>query len=365
MGLNDKLKSHLAPDLAAAQAEKLQQAQQARTPAMVQHEYDRARRALLADFASTPATACQPCIANAKAARRKARLELVNRALVACPGHGASARRLRADMDEVENMRCAQHVYLANDPNAPPELRQQMPPGFLKPTPDELSAMSLTEKMLNPPGSNFRAAVCKKDPTVWGDNPKPPFVVAFRGSTPKLEDWQNNFAQDANQESSYYERAVRIGNRLARHGVDVHFVGHSMGGGLASAAQGGSGLTASTYNASGLHPETVARYSQDASHMAAEAAKIKALRVEGEVLTQTQESGALSLLANQAVGIKHPLQAATTATDLARLKSQGKVAGNTDLSTHLHGMDEVIAAMEQRKSADEAALKSCLAGGKP
>lgn len=365
MGLNDTIKSYLAPDLAAAQAEKLQQAQQAKTPAMIQHEYDRARRALLADFASTPATACQSCIANAKAARRKERMELVNRAIVTCPGHGASARRLRADMDEVENMRCAQHVYLANDPNAPPELRQQMPPGFLKPTPDELSAMGLNEKMLNPPGSNFRAAVYKKDPAVWGDNPKPPFVVAFRGSTPELEDWQNNFAQDANQESSYYQRAVRIGNRLARHGVKIHFVGHSMGGGLASAAQGGSGLTASTYNAAGLHPRTVARYSQDAAHRAAEAAKINALRVEGEVLTQTQESGGLSLLANEAVGIKRKLQPATTATELAQLKSQGKVAKDTKLATHLHGMDEVITAMEQQKSADEAALKSCLAAGKP
>ena len=99
--------------------------------------------------------------------------------------------------------------------------------------------------------------------------------------------------------------------------------------------------------------------------MAAEAGKINALYVEGEVLTQTQESGGLSLFANQAVGIKRQLQAATTATELAQLKSQGKVAKDTKLATHLHGMDEVIAAMEQQKSADEAALKSCLAGGKP
>lgn len=365
MGLNDTLKSYLVPDLAAAQAKKLQQAQQAKTPAMIQHEYDRARRTLLANFASTPATACQRCIANAKAARRQERMELVNRAIVTCPEHGASARRLRADMDEVENMRCAHHVYLANDPNAPPELRQQMPPGFLQPTPDELSAMGLNEKMLNPPDSNFRAAVFKKDPAVWGDNPQPPFVVAFRGSTPKLEDWQNNFAQDANQESTYYRQAVEIGNALAKAGVSAHIVGHSLGGGLASAAQGGSGLTASTYNAAGLHPKTVARYSQDVAHQAAEAGKINALRIEGDVLTQTQENSALSLLANDAVGIKRKLQAATTAADLSRLKSQGKVARDTDLATHRHGMDEVIAAMERQKSADEAALKSCLAGGKP
>jgi hypothetical protein len=68
----------------------------------------------------------------------------------------------------------------------------------------------------------------------------------------------------------YYHNAVQIGNTLAMNNCSAHIVGHSLGGGLASAAQGGSGLTASTYNAAGLHPETVARYSEDAQHMAAE-----------------------------------------------------------------------------------------------
>lgn len=45
-----------------------------------------------------------------------------------------------------------------------------------------------------------------------------------------------------------------------------------------------------TYNAAGLHPNTVARYSEDRNHMQAEAAKIAAFRIDGEVLTKTQES---------------------------------------------------------------------------
>jgi hypothetical protein len=173
-------------------------------------------------------------------------------------------------MDEVENMRCAKHVYLANDPNAPEDLRSNPPPGFTSATPKQLKAMGLDEEMLNPDGSNFKAAVYVKDPAVWGANPKPEAVVAFRGSTPAEEDWQNNFAQDANKESKYYHNAVQIGNTLAMNNCSAHIVGHSLGGGLASAAQGGSGLTASTYNAAGLHPETVAPYSEDAQHMAAE-----------------------------------------------------------------------------------------------
>src|SRR5690242_10938473 len=49
-----------------------------------------------------------------------------------------------------------------------------------------------------------------------------------------------------------------------------------------SAAQGGSGLSASTYNAAGLHPNTVQRYSQDPLHRSAEPEKITAIRLDGE-----------------------------------------------------------------------------------
>jgi hypothetical protein len=267
-------------------------------------------------------------------------------------------------MDEVENMRCAKHVYLANDPNAPEDLRSNPPPGFTSATPKQLKAMGLDEEMLNPDGSNFKAAVYVKDPAVWGANPKPEAVVAFRGSTPAEEDWQNNFAQDANKESKYYHNAVQIGNTLAMNNCSAHIVGHSLGGGLASAAQGGSGLTASTYNAAGLHPETVARYSEDAQHMAAEPDKITAIRVKGEVLTKTQESligsGGLSLLANDAVGIKHDLPPSHDEAYLGNLKKDKKVNDKDSYDTYLHGMDEVIDSTEKQKKADEVTLKACI-----
>ncbi len=260
-------------------------------------------------------------------------------------------------------MRCAKHVYLANDPNAPPELRDNPPPGFMKPTPEQLKTMGLDEEMLSPRISNFRAAIYIKDPAVWGPNPKPSSVLALRGSTPADEDWQNNFNQDANKEAGYYRNAVRIGNSLAIRNADVHIVGHSLGGGLATAAQGGSGLTASTYNAAGLHPATVARYSQDATHMAAEAKKITAIRVKGEVLTKTQEnfwgSNGLSLLANDAVGIKRDITPSHDEAYWEKLKAE-KTAGPTETyDTYLHGMDEVIDSTEKIKASDEMALKNC------
>jgi hypothetical protein len=365
MGLLDYVKSTLADRLANSKAKEMQAGAAAKTDAMHAQDYAAARTSMLGDFANTPIAGCPQCMANAKAKRRADRLQLVNTSMLTCPKHAAEAQRLRADMDEVENMRCAKQVYIDNDPNAPEDLKTGAPLGFTKATPDQLAGMGLDEDMLTPPNSEFKAAVYMKDPEVWGDDMEPPAIVAFRGSTPATEDWVNNFHQDANMDSSYYKRAVQIGNSLAKSGADAGLVGHSLGGGLASAAQGGSGLLASTYNAAGLNSSTVAKYSTDLSHMAADPSSITAIRVEGEILTKTQESlfgsKGLSLLASSAVGTKRDIAPVHDPAYLDALKADGKAAPGDDYSTYLHGMDEVIGSMEKEKSSDEATLKDCAA----
>ena len=228
MGILDSIKGTLAHRLAKLKSKELQEAEARKTNAMRQHEYAVARKSILGEFSSQPLSTTQKCQVNNKAARRKERLDLVSRVVVACPKHAPEAARLRQDMDEVENMRCAKHVYLANDPNAPADLRDNPPPGFLKPTQEQLKALRIDDEMLTPDGSNFRAAIYMKDPAVWGPDPQPCAVVAFRGSTPAEEDWYNNFDQDANKEAPYYRTAVQIGNRLAASGANVHIVGHSL-----------------------------------------------------------------------------------------------------------------------------------------
>jgi hypothetical protein len=365
MGLRDYIKGKLADKLADSKAKEMQAGAAAKTDAMRQQDYDAARQSMLGDFSGEPISACQPCMCNAKAERRKARLALVQSSMLNCPEHAAEAQRLRADMNEVEYMRCAKQVYIDNDPGAPADLKTGAPLGFTKATPDQLADMGLDQDKLTPEGSQFRAAVYMKDPEVWGDDMDPPTVVAFRGSTPATEDWKNNFAQDANKNAPYYDRAVDIGNQLASSDTDARLVGHSLGGGLASAAQGGSGLEASTYNSAGLNSSTVANYSKDAAHMAADPAKITAIRVEGEVLTKTQESllgsKGLSLMANSSVGTKRDIAPVHDKAYLDALKADGKAAAGDDYSTYLHGMDEVIGSMEKEKSADEATLKACAA----
>ena len=366
MGLRDYIKGKLADKLAESKAKEMQAGAAAKTDAMRQQDYAAARQSMLGDFSGEPISSCQPCMCNAKAQRRKDRLALVQSSMLDCPEHTAEAQRLRADMNEVESMRCAKQVYIDTDPNAPDDLKTGAPLGFTKATPEQLAGMGLSQNMLTPETSQFRAGVYMKDPEVWGDDMDPPAIVAFRGSTPATEDWQNNFAQDADKDAPYYQRAVQIGNKLAASDADVLIVGHSLGGGLASAAQGASGLDAATYNSAGLNSSTVARYSQDADHMAADPAKITAIRVEGEVLTRTQESlfgsKGLSLMANSAVGTKRDIAPVHDPAYLDALKAQGKAAAGDDYSTYLHGMDEVIGSMEKEKAADEATLQACAAG---
>ena len=316
-------------------------------PGLLEAEFQKARESIGGKECSTaPAgTIITRCTPNAKAARRAERLDLVARGVHGCSDHAETAARLRRDMDEVEHARLAKHVYLKYDENTPEDLKAP-PPGFLDASPEDLVTLGLTQGDLTPDGTSFRAAVYKKDPAVWGENAKPEFEVAFRGSTTAKEDWENNMAQNANQESSYYQRAVIIGNAISRRGLsdNVNFVGHSLGGGMSLAAQGSSGATATTFNSASLNPRTVTRYLFLPSRQQSEPDKILAYQVKGEVLSTTQETGLTSLFTRPALGKRFVVPPSSEALP-------------TD---DRHGIDEVIKAIEAQKSADEAALKNCL-----
>ncbi len=77
----------------------------------------------------------------------------------------------------------------------------------------------------------------------------------------------------------------RNGRRKRNNRRNAYIAGHSLGGGLASAASIVSGFHAYTFNAAGLHPDTVG-----GMNLANAASLIDAYKVDYDILTWVQES---------------------------------------------------------------------------
>ncbi len=192
----------------------------------------------------------------------------------------------------------SEHAY---DPSAP------VPPGYtyLDPTTEagkkQLAQIGIQPSALSPPNSDFRAQVF-----ATGSADAPHYVVAFRGSVTG-EDWENNLEQGSGfVSSSYYKRAMQIAQRVNQFtNGNVEFTGHSLVGGLASAAAASTDLPATTFNAAGLNPVTV-EGSLNASFAQA-TSKITAYHVAGEVLNAIQSHPITALGSVPGVG---PLLAA-------------------------------------------------------
>jgi hypothetical protein len=77
-------------------------------------------------------------------------------------------------------------------------------------------------------------------------------VLAFAGTNEAI-DWENNFSQGFGLGAAQYDQAIAWAQTLNAD----HFVGHSLGGGLAAAAAIMTSGTATTFNAAAVHPNTV------------------------------------------------------------------------------------------------------------
>ena len=100
-------------------------------------------------------------------------------------------------------------------------------------------------------------------------------------------DWENNFQQLLSGNSEQYRQSVANANifassNLAGSGKDFTFVGHSLGGGLASANALATGLPAITFNAAALSTETKMNLNLNRQ------ANITAYIVRGEIVDYLQ-----------------------------------------------------------------------------
>lgn len=233
------------------------------------------------------------------------------------------------------------------------------PDGWNRISDDEalLKEIGLKKSDFENEGSGFYSALYKSE-----ENGE--FVLAFRG-TQDIKDWRNNYQQGVGGESAQYKAAVVLVNKLnVKLDADYTITGHSLGGGLASVAALAARHKAVTFNAAGIHPKTIERY--DRSHANEQ---IKALRIDGELLTGVQESGisdivgfALTpikwakdlvtlidtgkgdftpILAFGAIGSKFTLPAVDLqGVTMARIKSF-----NPMISLDLHGMNYVVRSL--------------------
>jgi hypothetical protein len=161
------------------------------------------------------------------------------------------------------------------------------PPGFREATASDLNALKLSPSDLTSDKSTFAARVY-----VSGTGADAKYVVAFRG-TQGNSDWITNARQAFGQSSDHYDKAMNIGDKIARSGNEnVTLTGHSLGGGLASAAAVASGQDAITFNAAGLSDATIRNANQIRTDAGvANAGKVDAYFIRGEVLSGLQDGG--------------------------------------------------------------------------
>ncbi|SIN89058.1 PAAR motif-containing protein [Vannielia litorea] len=134
-----------------------------------------------------------------------------------------------------------------------------LPANTRRATQADLEALGLhdgTNDLTAMPDSDFNADVFVHTNPVTGEET---YTVAFEGTTPDSGgDWGANVGQGVGMETEYYRRANEIGRTAsASQPGKVRYTGHSLGGGMASAAATASGDPAYTFNAAGLHENTM------------------------------------------------------------------------------------------------------------
>lgn len=275
------------------------------------------------------------------------------------PEAQTAANRLADNNIAVEKAKLAQNVYgRAGQTINSLETMPDVPEGWFDISNDDqaLSAIGLKPSMLSDGivDPDFIARVYAPDDYVFGSDVKP--TVVFRGTRPeKMADWGNNGAQGVGLNSTYYKNAVQIGKSIAQAGSNVDIAGHSLGGGLASAAGVASGKSTWTFNAAGLNSGTVEKYG---GQILGDGSAITAYRVNGEVLTKLQEVSITDLTdANFDMSLFAAKVGVSNMLPNAPGKTAG-LAGGTGSMMDKHGMTQVIDCIEAQKDEDIGIIKS-------
>jgi uncharacterized Zn-binding protein involved in type VI secretion len=159
-------------------------------------------------------------------------------------------------------------VYQSAD--APPSLTKgfgNAPEGMIRLTDPEFRDMlpgALSDKGIvwNDDKSGFHA-------DVYYDELHGSYTVAYRGTDINRPDIVTDIDQAHGLETTQYNEAMKIGDAIKvtvadkRYaGIDLQTTGHSLGGGESAAAGTVGGVPYISWNAAGLHPKTLSRYTE-------------------------------------------------------------------------------------------------------
>lgn len=148
----------------------------------------------------------------------------------------------------------------------------------------DLAAAGIDPALLENPETGFRAGIYTD-----GDGNH---VLAFAGSN-EAQDWTGaNLRQGLGWQAEQYDEAVQLAQLAAdAYGDGLVITGHSLGGGLAATASFATGNAAVTFNASGVHDNTIENLGLDVAAAKADAAggQIRRYHVDGDPLTTAQE----------------------------------------------------------------------------
>ncbi|WP_336748364.1 PAAR-like domain-containing protein [Pantoea vagans] len=272
------------------------------------------------------------------------------------PAVRKAADRLAQNNTGIEKARLAEYVY---EPRNPDRATPAIPEGWtdISDDPQALARYGLKPKDLQIKGEpNFKARVYSPDKNVFGDGMSA--TVVFRG-TRNGTDWKNNLEQGTGFNSDYYNQAVTIGTYVKDSTAPVDIAGHSLGGGLASAASRASGQPGWTFNAAGLKPDTVEKYGGSVV-TPKDTENITAYRVNGEILTAVQEPGfwtRAGMIASMAA-TGSSLVGTLRMTIPVGVGTHHDLGGGTGSKLSRHGMDQVLHCIELEKQEDESVLTS-------
>lgn len=280
-----------------------------------------------------------------KAMRRKARKEIADKKKETDP---ETSQRFKMDMDAAEKAQLSANVY--NKEDMPKDS------GWREASGADLKRLALSKDDLKfDDDPDFRIKVYMPDKSVFGSDAKP--VIAFKGTSPlSKENWKNNLQQGLDKDSRYYRQVALIAGKLDGN---VEATGHSLGGGMASLFAKIKGSETVTYNAAGLHENSITRYG--GSIKPADDSVVSAYRIKGEILTYMQEDLFLTKgimpdsIRNKTLDTTLPAPVNPRiigAAGGAVGGLLGNIAGNVGTRGYLHTMSPMISAIEKRKIND-------------